>query len=403
MSSRTTRGFTLIELAIGIALGLVVVGAITGVLAATMQQNGRQRAMSELSRDAQFASQLLVQDLRQAGIGVPTGAHVQQECDAGGTACVVPYGTAPRPARFLARRVLVAGTQALGILGDLPRVDSNYNAFGPLHNRVTGLDRNTIAWHTENNGTCVPNAAADCDTRVASLFFPAAGGNACSAANPNVRTCPWGLARVVANERIQIVDGGGNWAHAAVDDPVAVIADAAHKNIVGLSLSLPFDLGAPSLNNDVNDAVWINDQPGDGPAGIVGQGFVTTLDRVFYRLQSGRLTRTQCSGDPDPSNARWPPASSNTVPGTLTYLPPATDGAASEATVCVGPEVVARNVLDIRFDYFDASGTAITTFTSEAEKNNIRRIAWRMVLRKSFQGATKQVDVVHTGSVHLQN
>lgn len=401
------KGFTLIELAVGMVLGLVVIGAITGVLASTMQQNGRQRAVGDLSRDAHFASQLLVQDLRQAGIGVPTGSHVQQECDAGGTNCVFPYGTAPKPSRFLARRVLVAGASELGIVGDMPRVDASYNAFGPLHNRVTGPDRDTIAWHTENNGTCVPNTTPDCDTRVASLFFPGAGGNACSAANPNERTCPWGMRRVLADERIQVVDGGGNWAHAAVANPIAVTSDAAHKNVVGLRLSLAFDLGAPSLNNDVNDTVWTNDLAGDGPGGVVGQGFVTTIDRVFYQVQSGRLVRTQCSGDPDPSNSAWPPANVNAIPSpipaSLTYTPPVTDGALSEATTCVGPEVVARNVLSVAFTYFDGSGNPLTSFPSEAEKNSIRRIAWKMVLRRTFAGATKPVTVEHTGSVHLQN
>jgi hypothetical protein len=401
---RPRRGFTLIELAVGMALGLVVVGAIVAVLAATMQQNGRQRAIGELSRDAQFASQLLVQDLRQAGLGVPTGSHIEQECDAGGANCVFPYGTGPKPVRFAARRVIVAAPGALGIVGDLPRVDSNYNAFGPLHNRVTGPNRNTIAWHTENNGTCVPNAAGtDCDTRVASLFFPSAGGNSCSAANPTERTCPWGLRRVIANERLQIVDGGGNWSHAAVASSIGASTFAAPHDVVGLNLGLAFDLGAPSLNNDVNDTVWKNDQSGDGPAGIIGQGFVTTIDRVFYRIVSGRLTRTQCSGDPDPNNANWPPPTVNSIPGTLTYTPPATDGAQSQATTCVLNEVVARNVVAIAFTYFDAAGNPITSFPSEVEKNNIRRIGWKLTLRRPALGSTTQVTVEHTGSVHLQN
>lgn len=397
------RGFTLMELAVGIALSAVVIGAVTGLLASTMQQNGRQRAVSELARDGAFASQILVQDIRQAGIGVPTGVHIQQECDAGGTNCLFPYGTTPKPPRFLARRVLVAGANELGVLGDLPRVDASYGAFGPLHNRVTGAPRNSVAWHTENNGTCLPNSTPDCDTRVASLFFPAAGGSACSVAAPNVRTCPWGMRRVLGGERIQIVDGGGNWSHAAVASPIAVIADAAHNNVVGLSLSLSFDLGAPSLNNDVNDTVWGNALAGDGPAGLVGQGWVTTLDRVFFRVVAGKLTRTQCVGDPDPNNAAWPPPNVNTIPATLTYTPPVSDGAQTQVTTCVGPEVIARNVLSAAFTYFDAAGNPLTSFPTEAEKNNVKRIAWKLTLRRTFPGAATPVTVEQTGSVQVQN
>jgi hypothetical protein len=66
-------------------------------------------------------------------------------------------------------------------------------------------------------------------------------------------------------------------------------------------------------------------------------------------------------------------------------------------------EVVARNVVAIAFTYFDAAGNPITSFPSEVEKNNIRRIGWKLTLRRPALGSTTQVTVEHTGSVHLQN
>src|SRR5207253_8170809 len=129
----------------------------------------------------------------------------------------------------------------------------------------------------ENNGLCSPPVAggpappSPCDTADTSFFFP--GETACRR-SANDRVCPWGMNRVQPGDRIQIVAGNGNWSTAAASAPLQLVGPLGTG---ALLLSVPFDRNG-------QDNVWRNaDIDGAGPGGIIGAGWVTTLDRVFYR------------------------------------------------------------------------------------------------------------------------
>jgi prepilin-type N-terminal cleavage/methylation domain-containing protein len=421
------RAFTLIEVVVALALGVVVIGAATLTMQQVSVANHRQRTLSELQRDGEFASQLMTQEIRQAGLGIPLGSMIAVT-DTGTSDYGTGTATTSTPLRFPptgrtgsqpANRLLVGNTNAIGILGDLPRPDSNYALFGPIHDRSMGRTAfvppalptdDWIAWHTENNGTCVQcdsvvagvcPAAPGCTTSTASLFFPGAATNCVDAASTTAQmiTCPWGSRRLAPGEHLQVADGGGNWSVSKAPSPLA--ASASPNGIVGLHLPQALDRGS--------QYAWQNQTPNDGPSGPLGQGFVTTLDRVFFKLNGTNIERRQCWGDPDPNNANWPPSGTNTVPATLTVTP-AVDGTEMTAgmvaaSTCIGPEVVARNVTNLQFQYFDAAGgaVAVNNATTAATLNTIRRVTWTIKLSKTDALVPVPVTFTILGGTALQN
>jgi hypothetical protein len=138
----------------------------------------------------------------------------------------------------------------------------------------------------------------------------------------------------------------------------------------------------------------------DGPGGIAGQGFVSTPDRVFFKLSGSNIVRRQCWGDPDPSQAAWPDALTNAVPAS----PGLTAGAGVTANDCTDDEVVARNVNGLTFTYFDATGTLLTLADPVAgppDKDDVFRIDYAIDFFTIVDGRplTHRVQ----GSVRLSN
>lgn len=355
----------MIELVIGLTMGAIVLGALVAILGTALVENRRQRAHSELQRDAEFVVQLLTQEIRQAGLGVPTGAHVDPA-----------FGTGA-PSTFDARRILVAGATDMLIMGDLPRPDANYPAFGTLHDRANGA-LNRISWHTENNGTCVPGTCVIGD---ASVFFP--GGGDCDSAT--ARTCPW-YGRLGSGDRIQVVEGSGQWAHSAM----STLAPTVSNGVVSAQLSVGLD----------GTGRWVNAVHGDAPTGTYGQGWVTSIDRVRYRYDAGTntLRRTQCLGDPDPEHGNWPDATASTVPASLSVDPTGT-----APTSCTAEEIMARNVSSVAFRYLTGAGVDQAGAATANAKNLIRRVEWTIEFSKVDATLGRPVAYTAVGSVNVQN
>lgn len=362
------RGATLIELMVALALLAIVLSITVSLLVGVIRSGARSRARAELARQGLFASTAMHAELRMAGLGVPqsTGLHIADGYAGGGD---TSFDTV----------VILANATQVGVVGDLPRPDAQYNALGMLHNRPGGSRRN-VMWETENNGRCVPDTGGStCSTATTSKFFP--GEDGCdSTADGNDRTCPWGMKRVAVNERIQVVAGNHTWTHAGLLPAYTMDAIGVPNGVMSIRLDSDWD------------AAWPNEDPIDFPVGISGAGYVTTLDRVFFALQGTDLVRIQCRGDPDPQAAGWPDLATNALPavGSLTITP-----AGGTQNVCVGPEVIARNVRSLTFSYFDAAGAVTAT------KSAVRRIDWVMVLERSTQGRMVQQDVV--GSAAIRN
>lgn len=68
------RGFTLVELMAGLAIGLAVVALALGLLAFQLQDTRRQLADLRLTHDLQTIAEVISRDLARAGHRVPAGA-----------------------------------------------------------------------------------------------------------------------------------------------------------------------------------------------------------------------------------------------------------------------------------------------------------------------------------------
>ena len=367
------RAFSLIEITVALAISGVLLTVVMSTLTVTLRDSRRTRVHSEILREAESVSHLLNSELRLAGLGVPTGVHTD-----------ATYGTTP-PVSFYAA-LIVGGSNQIGVLADLPRPDANYSAFGAIHSRPTGLIVQSVAWHTENNGACMPDSTGtSCVAGRDSLFFAdnAAGCNATGTGAPfEDRKCPWGLRRVLAGESIVIAAGDGNWSDATITGEVV------RNNLISNAF-------AARVNPGYDFVDWPNLLPGQGPGGIAGQGFVATPDRVFYSLVGATIVRRQCWGDPNPNDGDWPNAATNTVPAS----PETTSGGGAANTTCTPAEVVARNVTSLAFSYFDALGAAVTV--SAGTKAAVRRVDYIINFAKTVDGRP----VLHqvTGSVRLTN
>ena len=394
-SSSNPRGATLIELMVALAILAVVLSVTVGLIVGAIRSAGRTRARSELGRHGELLGTMLGDELRMTGLGVPAsgGRHIDVTYAGGETVATNGgngnqqgeyqgdfqdngNGTAQAGVRFESA-VILAIPDAVGVIGDFPRADAQYNALGVLENRPAG-GRSNIMWHTENNGRCAPDTGgASCTTASASPFFP--GEQGCNAlGHAGDRTCPWGMRRIVAGERIQVIGGNQRWTNAGVASPLAV--SALGGGLVSLNLVTAWN------------AVWPNAAAGDMPVSISGQGYVTTIDRVFFRKNGSNLERIQCSGDPDPRNVNWPNLATNAMPAIAALAITPVGGVQN---TCVGPEVIAKNVQSVAFSYFDAAGAAT------ASKDLVRRIDWVIKLRRTVNSRSVDQDVV--GSASFRN
>lgn len=382
MTRRAARpAFTLIEVIIALVASLFVLGICLTIVANTVVEGRRTRIQAEMARDATHTSLLLDQELRQTGLGVPSGGHINGA-----------YGSSTNVGFYAS--LLVANVDQVGVVGDLSRDDASYNAYGPLHNR--GLLSNTILmWHTENNGSCAPDAVIlppSCTTGTTSVFFPGEDGcNGAGTTRFQDRTCPWGLRRVLPNEHLIIVDGAGRWGHAALSSAGTIDVTV-----------LPLLVFGARLGPGWSPADW-PDPPAPAvpvvhPAQVAGQGWVATLDRVFYKYDAGTRTiqRMHCTGDPDPDNANWPGPTATTIPASPAFTP-----AGGTANVCGPFEVIARHVDRLTLTYFDETGAALPVVNTAALKKSVRRIGYSIQFRQAL-GAR---DVIYdtAGSVRLQN
>jgi prepilin-type N-terminal cleavage/methylation domain-containing protein len=78
---RHGRGFTLVELMLGMAIGLAVVVLALGLLGVQLQDTRRQLTDVRLTHDLQTIAELISRDLARAGHGMPVGAAATDSPD----------------------------------------------------------------------------------------------------------------------------------------------------------------------------------------------------------------------------------------------------------------------------------------------------------------------------------
>lgn len=355
MSER--RAFSLLEVMAALGIAAVLITALMNIVVDAENTGRRTRVRADIGNNGTILGAQLRRDLSVAGVGVPSAKNVTTNSD-------IIYAS-----------VIVATPTEVGIVGDLPRPDSNYSTFGLIDDRPAVFQKNQhVAWHTESDGGCIPQTSAgSCATGATSLFFP--GENGCATtADALDRTCPWGLRRLRGAEPFQVVAGNRQW-FSATNNPTLTVDD------VGVNQALMVNTGSTF------PASWANDGAGSLPNAGAGQGWVTTVDRVFYRFvaSSRTIERIQCWGVPDPDHAAWPPATTAAAPTTPCAAP--FEGMAAW-------ETLANNVDSLAFTYFDSAGASVTTVDTAAKKASIRRVEFKITFRKDISGGSVRHEVV---------
>lgn len=312
--SRAARGFTLLEVLIASVVGLVIVTAVMTFVMATDRAHQRRVRYAQLRRNAARVMDQLSAELRQAGHGVPVASSLE-----GATAA------------FPSHTLVLASSTSIGFLADVARPDTSLNGFSTLvDDQVTGMPGSSVALLNELNGACdVSLGALHCETGLSTLLLPrAAGGCHLSGTDP---TCPWGLNRYRANEFVLVSDRSGRWVERRV--AAGVFTSSATRRTLSLNAALP--------------------------AGLVGRargGFLSTVDRVFYRDNAGALERHQC----------WDTVGTPTI----ATLGPCVGGNGTgwEELVALDPGST------LTFTYFDATGAPIAAPVPASSLSAVARV-----------------------------
>ena len=247
------RGFTLLEALIAMAVALVVILGATAVVVSLSVQHRRDRELARLRGEADFVLAKLGSELRQMGLGVPRGPRLST-------------------GELFAR--LVSGTaSSITFAADLARPDTAINGFSLLAADQGSLAQHDLALLNELNGDCDVDTASPphCSTDTASLLLPPSGSPDC-AGSGNSPSCPWGLKKYRGDEVLVLADGRGVWQEVRVARAVFEVPTGSPRRLLKL-VAIPA-----------------------GFAGRGGRAFLSSPDRVFWRLQGGVLERAQCWG-----------------------------------------------------------------------------------------------------------
>ncbi len=336
---RASRGLTLIELMVGLAVALAVLTTALGLLHQMAQVRRRQEAQEQLGSTAGWLLGTMGRELRQAGLGRPKGTRAE------GSGELFPSA------------FLIAEATQVAFVADLPRPDSAFNGFSTFAAEPLPSS-DSLSLLNELNGGCDVGALLPfCDTGQTSLLFKGSGDN-CVAAPGTSRTCPWGLGRYRDDEYLLVVNGAGRWVERRLASP------RFHTVGLGLGQALHTTTSTPLSHLE---------------EGGVSRAWVSTPDRVFYRLTgTGELQRMQCWG-----SVGTPATLSGS--GSLTEdCDPATPGGGT------GWETLARGLTApgaLEFTYLDAAGNVLTPPVAAALLPRVRRVQVTLRMEQSVAGA----------------
>ena len=331
------RGFTLIELMTGSAVMVVILTGAIAVLLAASSQHRRSLEKANLERACTLLVGQLEAELRQAGLGVPKGSNA-----AG--------------ARFPAS-VLVGNPNDIAFLADVARPNSSFNGISQLSDDQVAIGASGVSVLNELNGTCdVDSVAGHCRTDQSSALF---GPSTDCSTNPNVPTCPWSLRKYQPQEWIVMANGAGNWLERQLT--AGLHTSGASRRFLELATPRPV-------------AFFAN---------LPNRGFVSTPDRILYRLNAGAVERMQCWGQ---------------IGAVLTPAALATPCNGVDGTVW---ERRARDVAGLVFEYRDGADAVIPTPVAAGDLRRIRRVIINLALQRAVGTATVTANATASVTVRL--
>lgn len=138
---RTTRGVSLVELLIGIVIGLFIVGASLTALLTHLRESRTLVAQSRLMQDLRTTTDLVTRDLRRIGYWGAAGQGVWSDPAAGNTASAVP-----NPYTTLATSTSSITFRYSRDTQENNQVDSNEQFGYRLRNGVLELQLGAASW-----------------------------------------------------------------------------------------------------------------------------------------------------------------------------------------------------------------------------------------------------------------
>jgi prepilin-type N-terminal cleavage/methylation domain-containing protein len=391
------RGFTILELLVGLAVSSVVMTAITMVFGHATNVQRQQRVRNRLGQDAAIFERQFNTEMRIVGMGRPRSTRLGTTARLDIAYVKLPGATAFTPVTSPTTLTANSGSLAVSavmIVADVPRPDSNSETFGLLGDRPVGANR--VAFINDHTGTCAPTTPATCNAGGdASLLYPGGPGSDCSSALD--RGCAWAGKRLRPNDVFQIVVGDGTYANVQVG---SALSSSASPGAGGDQVALNLNSGG----THPYPAVWPNTALGDAPIDVRGQGFVTSMDRIAYRFCPGPLRNLadppvnsgpECDGTrSSPNESRvierrqcWGPVVAESSTWTSYSTPEIQPG------TCTAWEVVLRNVesMEIAFDDFSSNDLP-------------RQIEYRVQLNERYgQGAATDVKHFVRGAARMRN
>lgn len=336
-SSPAPRGFTLVEVLVAGAVGLIILTAMMGYLLHRARMEQQEAQLARLKQDSSLVLGLLGRELRQAGLGRPTRARRDGDRE-----------LFPGP-------LIAADATSLAFVADLPRPDADLHGLSTFaaNQSAPPLPNRGVALLNELNGGCDVDSSSPsaCRTDEASLVLPAPGVD-CRAAPFTAPTCPWGLKKYRPGEWLVLVDGAGRWVERQVSSNL--FSSATGRIALQLDERLPADF-----------------------FDVPNRGWVASMDRVFYRLQGNTVERKQC----------WSPLGGFVSASRLSRP----CGASADGTAW---EPLLRTAVPggLSFRYFDKQGLELTRLPlSEEDLRRIRRVEVRL----SLSAPAKPAPVLH--------
>ncbi len=383
------RAFTLLELTIASVMIIAIAAVCLAILLTVHFTQKEAQIRNATTRDAQLVIDVIGEDLKYFGVGVPFAANVQ-----GAFGCMGGPACAPLNTNIQLRPALrIAEEHYMAFLGDLPYPNADLNGIATLSDMqgnpaLAGADAansDTFAISSELSG-CVPGAA--CNTSATSMIWGGAAPENCTDANAHYtpgavpatgRSCPWGLNKWLENSSgfvdLVVTAPTGIWAAERWD-----MTDSASVGVV--------DRGQLMVNMD-------DDFPAAGASPLrrrpfadarAGASMVAQLDRVFFSAEepggtpchSGtaagtcRLYRRQCWGPlGDPGSPNFPrAATSSTAANLLSPSAPGNCGAPNDGTPW---EPIVGGISAFRLAYYDAFDVLIPTPISA--RTDLQRVA----------------------------
>ncbi len=253
---RSRRGFTLIEVLVASAVGIVILTAVLGYLLHRSKRDHQEAQLARLKQEASLLMRQLQRELRQAGLGRPSRARREGRGE-----------IFPGP-------LLFADASSLAFVADLSRPDASFPSLSSFaaNQDLPPLPERGVALLNELNGGCDvdDSSPSPCRTDEASLLL-APSGQDCLTSPDSAPSCPWGLLKFRPGEWLVLVDGVGRWVERRVAPQL--FGNASGRLALILDQPLPSDFFR-----------------------VPNRGWVASLDRVFFRLEERTVSRMQCWG-----------------------------------------------------------------------------------------------------------